>query len=80
MTEEQKIKELEKRGSGYEFHDMKMLMTAMCHRLLMRMSTVRDRSMTMNDWNFSVMPCWRYRADDFLFHQVSGYAGKKGKL
>ena len=29
MTET-KIKELEKR-IGYEFHDMKMLMTAMCH-------------------------------------------------
>ena len=78
MTET-KIKELEKR-IGYEFHDMRMLMTAMCHSSyakehLQRQIDEKERLEFLGDAVLEVS------SSDFLFHQYPDMPeGKLTKL
>ena len=66
MTET-KIKELEKR-IGYEFHDMKMLMTAMCHSSYA--NEHRQRQIHDNErLEFLGDAVLEVSSSDFLFHQ-----------
>ena len=76
MTET-KIKELEKR-IGYEFHDMKMLMTAMCH------SSYANEHRQIHDnerLEFLGDAVLEVSSSDFLFHQYPDMPeGKLTKL
>ena len=78
MTET-KIKELEKR-IGYEFHDMKMLMTAMCHSSYA--NEHRQRQIHDNErLEFLGDAVLEVSSSDFLFHQYPDMPeGKLTKL
>ena len=78
MTET-KIKELEKR-IGYEFHDMKMLMTAMCHSSYA--NEHRQRQIHDNErLEFLGDAVREVSSSDFLFHQYPDMPeGKLTKL
>ena len=78
MTE-RKIKELEKR-IGYEFHDMKMLMTAMCHSSYA--NEHRQRQIHDNErLEFLGDAVLEVSSSDFLFHQYPDMPeGKLTKL
>ena len=61
---------------GYEFHDMKMLMTAMCHSSYA--NEHRQRQIHDNErLEFLGDAVLEVSSSDFLFHTVSGYAGGK---
>ena len=78
MTET-KIKDLEKR-IGYEFHDMKMLMTAMCHSSYA--NEHRQRQIHDNErLEFLGDAVLEVSSSDFLFHQYPDMPeGKLTKL